>query len=142
VLLSGNFILYLSITYFIILSIFIPSLASRSLTNQLSNVWPLLAVAVGQTFVLIVAGIDLSQGAIMGMTSVVGAVIMTTAADALLFEKSPLWGTFLSENGGVLAGSSLAVPVAVVVMLLLGMLSAFNDYDPLQYAPVHGNPCR
>ncbi len=26
-----------------------------------SNMWPLLAVAIGQTFVLIVAGIDLSQ---------------------------------------------------------------------------------
>jgi ribose/xylose/arabinose/galactoside ABC-type transport system permease subunit len=79
-------------------------------------------VAVGQTFVLIIAGIDLSQGAIMGITSVIGAVIMTNAADPLLFEKSPLWGTFLRENGGVLAGSSLAVPLAVVVMLLLGML--------------------
>jgi ribose/xylose/arabinose/galactoside ABC-type transport system permease subunit len=85
-------------------------------------VWPLLAVAVGQTFVLIIAGIDLSQGAIMGMTSVAGAVIMTTAADPLLFEKSPLWGTFLSENGGLLAGHSLAVPIAVLFMLLLGML--------------------
>jgi ribose/xylose/arabinose/galactoside ABC-type transport system permease subunit len=122
-LLSENFVLYLSITYFIILSIFIPSLAEpRNLSNQLLNVWPLLAVAVGQTFVLIIAGIDLSQGSIMAITSVVGAVVMTTAVDPLLFEKTPLWGLFLKETGGVLAGNVLAVPVAVVVMLLIGTL--------------------
>jgi ribose/xylose/arabinose/galactoside ABC-type transport system permease subunit len=125
-LLSEKFVLYLSITYFIILSIFIPSLAEpRNLSNQLLNVWPLLAVAVGQTFVLIIAGIDLSQGSIMAITSVVGAVVMTTAVDPLLFEKTPLWGIFLKDTGGVLAGNALAVPVAVVVMLLLGSLIGF-----------------
>jgi ribose/xylose/arabinose/galactoside ABC-type transport system permease subunit len=123
IFLSENFILYLSIIYFIILSIFIPSLAEpRNLSNQLLNVWPLLAVTVGQTFVLIIAGIDLSQGSIMAITSVLGAVVMTTAVDPLLFEKTPLWGTFLRENGGILAGNTLAVPIAVVVMLLAGML--------------------
>jgi ribose/xylose/arabinose/galactoside ABC-type transport system permease subunit len=127
-LLSENFVLYLSITYFLALSIFIPSLTEpRNLSNQLSNVWPLLAVAVGQTFVLIIGGIDLSQGAIMGLVSVVGAVVMTTAVDPALFDKSPLWGTLLHENGGILAGSSLAVPVAVAAMLAAGVLiGAFN----------------
>jgi ribose/xylose/arabinose/galactoside ABC-type transport system permease subunit len=125
-LLSENFVLYLSITYFIILSIFNPSLAEpRNLSNQLLNVWPLLAVAVGQTFVLIIAGIDLSQGSIMAIISVVGAAVMTTAVDPLLFEKTPLWGLFLKETGGLLAGNALAVPVAVVVMLLLGTLIGF-----------------
>ena len=120
---SERFVLYLSITYFIILSIFIPSLTDpRNLSNQLSNVWPLLAVTVGQTFVLIVAGIDLSQGSIMAITSVLGGVVMTAAVDPLLFENSPLWGTLLTENGGVLAGNALAVPAAVVVMLLVGAL--------------------
>lgn len=123
VLLSENFVLYLSITYFIILSIFIPSLAEpRNLSNQLSNVWPLLAVAVGQTFVLIIAGIDLSQGSIMAVTSVVGGIIMTSAVDPLLFENSPIWGTLLHENGGLLAGHNLAVPIAVIAMLLVGAL--------------------
>ena len=122
-LLSERFILYLSITYFIILSIFIPSLTDpRNLSNQLSNVWPLLAVAVGQTFVLIIAGIDLSQGSIMAITSVAGALVMTTAVDPLLFEGSPLWGTLLNESGGILAGNTLAVPVAVIVMLMVGLL--------------------
>lgn len=122
VLVSENFTLYLSVTYFIILSVFIPSLAEpRNLSNQLLNVWPLLAVAVGQTFVLIVAGIDLSQGAIMAITSVVGGVVMTTAVDPLLFEKTPLWGSFLNESGGILSGNGLAVPIAVATMLFVGV---------------------
>jgi ribose/xylose/arabinose/galactoside ABC-type transport system permease subunit len=122
-LVSENFVLYLSVTYFIILSIFIPSLTEpRNLSNQLLNVWPLLAVAVGQTFVLIIAGIDLSQGSIMAITSVVGAAVMTTAVDPLLFEKTPLWGLFLHETGGLLAGNAWAVPAAVCIVLLVGTL--------------------
>jgi ribose/xylose/arabinose/galactoside ABC-type transport system permease subunit len=128
VLLSDYFILYLTLAYFVILSLFFPSLTEpRNISNQLSNVWPLLAVAIGQTFVLIVAGIDLSQGAIMGFVSVIGGAIMATAVDQALLGGSPLWGTFLGEGGGLLAGNSLAVPVAILAMLgvgaLIGMLN-------------------
>ena len=46
---------------------FLPTLSTPgNLTNLMSNMWPLLVVAVGQTFVLTIAGIDLSQGAVMG----------------------------------------------------------------------------
>ena len=122
-LLSENFVLYLSITYFIIMAIFFPSLAQpRNISNQLSNVWPLLAVTVGQTFVLIVAGIDLSQGSIMAVVSVVGGLIMTIAVNPALFENSPLWGSVLHEDGGLLAGHDLAVAAAVAAMLLVGAL--------------------
>jgi ribose/xylose/arabinose/galactoside ABC-type transport system permease subunit len=126
-LLSENFVLYLSITYFIIMAIFFPSLAEpRNISNQLSNVWPLLAVAVGQTFVLIIAGIDLSQGSIMAIVSVVGGLIMTTAVNPALFENGPLWGTILHEDGGLMGGQhDLAVPAAIVVMLLTGALVGF-----------------
>ena len=62
-LLSEYFILYLTIAYFVVMAVFFPDLASpRNLSNQLSNVWPLLAVAIGQTFVIIIVGIDLSPG--------------------------------------------------------------------------------
>ncbi|MGL4647811.1 MAG: ABC transporter permease [Caldilineaceae bacterium] len=87
-----------------------------------SNMWPLLAVAIGQTFVLILGGIDLSQTSIMAMVSVIGAVIMTSMVDPVLFTKSPLWGWALTEQGGPLGGSALAVPVAIVVMLVVGAL--------------------
>lgn len=122
-LLSEYFVLYLTIAYFAVAAMFFPALLEpRNISNQLSNVWPLLAVAIGQTIVIIIAGIDLSLGATMGLASVAGAVVMTSAADKLLLGGSPLWGRLLSEGGGLLAGSPYAVVVAVVVMLLVGVL--------------------
>ena len=122
-LLSEYFVLYLSIIYFLVLWPFIPRIASpQNLGNIFSNMWPLLAVAIGQTFVLIVAGIDLSQPSIMALASVVGASVMTTQLDPVLFEKSPLWGVVFTEAGGLLAGSFVAVPVAIFAMLLVGVL--------------------
>jgi ribose/xylose/arabinose/galactoside ABC-type transport system permease subunit len=128
ILLSDYFVLYLSLAYFVVLAFLFPSLADpRNISNQLSNVWPLLAVCVGQTFVIIVGGIDLSQGAIMGFLSVMGAAIMVTAADPGLLGNSPLWGTFLGEGGGLFAGQAAAVPVAIGVMLALGaLIGLFN----------------
>jgi ribose/xylose/arabinose/galactoside ABC-type transport system permease subunit len=127
-LLSEYFILYLTLAYFVVMAGFFPDLASaRNLSNQLANVWPLFAVAIGQTFVITIAGIDLSQGAIMGFVSVVGALVMATAADQLLLGGSPVWGVLLSESGGVLATSPYAVPVAIFVMLVVGtLIGLFN----------------
>ncbi|MCG3209009.1 MAG: Ribose import permease protein RbsC [Anaerolineae bacterium] len=127
-LLSEYFVLYLSIIYFVVLWPVVPRIASaQNLGNIFSNMWPLLAVAIGQTFVLIIAGIDLSQPSIMALVSVVGAVVITTQVDPVLFEKSPLWGVLLTEQGGPLAGSVLSVPVAIIVMLLVGaMIGFFN----------------
>lgn len=123
VLLSDYFILYLTVVFFIVASVFFTTLsAPGNISNQLSNMWPLLAVAVGQTFVLILGGIDLSQGAVMGMTSVVGALIFAQTLDAPTFDKSPLWGTLISEKGGILAGNPNAVLLGVLAMLGLGAL--------------------
>jgi ribose/xylose/arabinose/galactoside ABC-type transport system permease subunit len=122
-LLSEYFVLYLSIFYFLLLLPFVPRIASpQNLANIFSNMWPLLAVAIGQTIVMIVGGIDLSQTSIMALASVVGAALMTSMVDPVLFTKSPLWGSVLSEQGGPLAGSPFAVLAAVVVMLSVGAL--------------------
>ncbi len=127
-LLSEYFVLYLSIAYFLVLWPFIPRIATaQNLGNVFSNMWPLLAVAIGQTFVLIIAGIDLSQPSIMALTSVVGAVIMTSEVNPILFEKSPLWGVVLTEQGGPLSGNIMAVPVAIILMLITGsLIGLFN----------------
>lgn len=123
ILLSEYFVLYLSLTYFLGVSIFFPTLLNPgNLSNQIANFWPLLTIAVGQTFVLIVAGIDLSQGSIMAITSVIGGAIISTRLDPNVLNKSPLWGWILTENGGLLSGRSEATLVAVVVMLIVGML--------------------
>ena len=122
-LLSQYFVLYLTVAYFLGVALFFPALIEpRNISNQLSNVWPLLAVAIGQTFVIIIAGIDLSLGATMGFASICGAIVMTNAADKLLLGNSPLWGSLLTERGGVLANHPAATAVAVITMLAIGAL--------------------
>jgi len=120
-LLSNYFVLYLTLIFFVVAAVFFPTLSTPgNIANQLQNMYPLLAVAIGQTFVLILGGIDLSVGATMGLTSVIGAIIMAQTLDPAFFDKSPLWGTLMRPEGGVLAGSDLAVPIGVLVMLMVG----------------------
>ncbi|HVO19865.1 MAG TPA: ABC transporter permease [Anaeromyxobacter sp.] len=122
-LLSEYFVLYLSILYMLALGPFLPQLfAAQNLADMVSNIWPLLVVAIGQNFVLITAGIDLSQTSNMALTSVIGAVLIVTSCDPVLFSKCPLWGTFLTEHGGPLAGMALGVPIAILIMLVIGSL--------------------
>jgi len=122
-LLSDHFILFLSLFYFFVLWLFIPRITgTRNLANLSSNMWPLLTLVIGQMFVLIVGGIDLSQTSIMAVTSVLGAMVMSSRLDPRLFEKNALWGTVLSENGGLLGGSAWALPVGISAMLLTGAL--------------------
>jgi ribose/xylose/arabinose/galactoside ABC-type transport system permease subunit len=125
-LLSEYFILYLTLLCFLGLWIALPSIATPyNLGNILTNLGPLLAVAIGQTLVLIIGGIDLSQISIMGMTSIVGSVLMSYQLDPALLRESPLWGYFLSEHGSPLAGNFWAVPLALLAMLVTGMLIGF-----------------
>jgi ribose/xylose/arabinose/galactoside ABC-type transport system permease subunit len=89
--------------------------------------WPLLVLAVGQTFVLIIAGIDLSQGAVVSLTSVVGAAFIAESAHPIIFRKSPLWGNMLFEDGAILHDTIAGVPVAIIAMLIVGLLiGGFN----------------
>jgi ribose/xylose/arabinose/galactoside ABC-type transport system permease subunit len=98
-----------------------------NITNLLSNMWPLLILAVGQTFVLIIAGIDLSQGAVVSLASVVGAAFIAESANPIVFRKSPIWEILLFEDGAILHDSVLGVPVAVIAMLAVGLvIGAFN----------------
>ena len=126
ILMSEYFVLYLTVLYLLVLTPIIPRLwHPMNIQNILSNLWPLLVVAIGQTFVLILAGIDLSQTSVMAMSSVVGAVVMTSSVEPVLFSKSPLWGIFLTEQGGLLGASPLALPVGIMVMLLVGLFIGF-----------------
>jgi ribose/xylose/arabinose/galactoside ABC-type transport system permease subunit len=126
ILMSEYLILYLCVALFAILYFVVPVIATPyNVSNLFSNIWPLFAVAIGQTFVLIIAGIDLSQGAIISLTSVVGAAFIATAVDPVIFTKSPLWGLMLFEDGAVLAGSPIGVPLAILAMLVVGVMVGF-----------------
>ena len=121
--LSDYFVLYMSLAYVAALAPFLPTLlAPGNVVNVLSNMWPLLVVAIGQTFVLAIAGIDLSQGSVMALTSVVAAMLITTSADPAVLTKAPIWGVVVTAEGGPLAASPLAVPLAMVAMLAVAAL--------------------
>jgi ribose/xylose/arabinose/galactoside ABC-type transport system permease subunit len=81
----------------------VPGFASPgNLGNLLSSVFPLVAVAVGETLVLVTGGIDLSVTAVIALASVLGARVMT-------------------EDGGLLAGHPFAGPAAAAAMLATGL---------------------
>jgi len=120
ILLSEYLVLIISILYFIIFSFIMPVFASpNNIMNIFLNMLPLLVLAIGQTFVLILGGIDLSIPSVVALTSVVGAQIMSTET-------------------GYLAGSPMAVPVAILVMLLIGM--AIGGFNGLTVTKFHMPP--
>jgi len=123
-LVSEYFVIVLSIVYFIIISIFVPTMISGSnIKNIFSNMWPLFAVAMGQTFVLLLGGIDLSQTSTMALTSVIGALLISNRMNPDILSDSPLWGVIISENGGPLGNTPivLSVSITIIVMLLIGI---------------------
>ena len=104
---SNHFVLIITIVYFLIICMIFPyTISLRNLSNLSSNMWPLLALVIGQMFVMLVAGIDLSQTSIMAVASVAGAMVMADGFDAEKFSNNPLWGIAIFENGGLLSGSS------------------------------------
>jgi len=124
--LSDYFILYMSLAYVAVLAPFLPILlAPANIVNILSNMWPLLIVAIGQTFVLAIAGIDLSQGATVAITSVVGAMLITTSVSPDVLSNAPIWGSVLTEAGGPLAGVSSGVGLAILAMVVVATLIGF-----------------
>ena len=136
-LMSEYFIFYLCLVLFAVLTPFIPVIASPyNLSNLFSNIWPLFIVAIGQTFVLIIAGIDLSQGAIISFTSVLGASLIATKVDPAVFAQSPIWGKLLFEDGAILAHTSFGVPAALLLMLLVGSLIGFFNGVVIAFARI------
>src|SRR5436190_18686170 len=103
-LVSEYLVLFLSMAYFAAMWPFTPGLAApENLANILAAMLPLLIVAVGQTFVLISRGIDLSVTSTVALASVTGAVVM-------------------NADTGWLRGNSMAVPLGIVAMLVIGAL--------------------
>lgn len=125
---SEDFIFFLSVVVFICLIPIIPEIAGiRNLTNLSSNFWPLFILAIGQMFVLILGGIDLSQTSTMALTSVVGAMLITESTNNILLQDSPFWNILISSDGGILAGNYFTTPLGVIVMLIVGsIIGCFN----------------
>src|SRR5262245_1174564 len=94
--------------------------AVQNLLNVLRSSSYLVIIAAGQMLVLIVGGFDLSQGAVVALTSVTSALVMVAFKD-----------TFANEPGliillGVLAG----LGCGVIVGLVNGLCVAFLRISP------------
>ncbi len=127
-LLSQYLVVVLTVAYVLALLPFTDGLlSSGNVSNVLSNYWPLLVVAVGQTFVLVAAGIDLSQTSIMATTNVLAALLVTESVNPVLFTKSPFWGTLLGPDGGPLSGSAGGVALAVLAAVAVGALIGLGN---------------
>jgi len=104
---SEFFILFLCLIVFAAFAPFTPGFVSAdNLGIILIGCLPLLMLATGQTVVLITGGIDLSVTAIIGLTSVVGALVM-------------------GGDQGWLRDSPSAVPIGIVAMFGVGALVGF-----------------
>lgn len=106
---SGYLTLVLSFLYALLMAWAAPGFATlANATNIVDAMLPLLIVATGQTIVLMTAGIDLSATAIIALTSVVGAWIVT-------------------GDDGLLAEHPAATPIAILCMLLVGSLVGLGN---------------
>lgn len=104
---SEYFVLFLCAVVFAAFAPFTPGFTlPGNLANILIACLPLLLLATGQAVVLITAGIDLSVTAAIGLSSIVGALVM-------------------GGDAGWLRGSPAAMPVAIVAMLGTGALVGF-----------------
>jgi ribose/xylose/arabinose/galactoside ABC-type transport system permease subunit len=108
-ILSQYLVLVLTVLYFLAMWPIVPAIAAPDTLLDIVNAMaPLLVVAIGQTFVLIVAGIDLSAPSILAMASVVAASLMT-------------------GDGGYLMDSAYVIPGGILAFLAVGTaIGLFN----------------
>ncbi len=87
--------------------------SSRSLNNILVSATPLAIVIIGQTATMLVAGIDLSVGAIISLTTAIAALLMQSNPDAVV----PI--------------SLLCLVVGSLVGVVNGLGAAYLNLNPL-----------
>lgn len=93
-------------------------LTSANITNVLVQSAPLLILATGQTFALLMGGLDLSQGSIISLVSVVTATVMMNYGIAPAAAAGLLSGIAVGVVNGILIGRARIQPFIVT----LGML--------------------
>jgi len=82
-------------------------LSPFNVSNVLTQIAPLLLVAAGQTFVIATAGIDLSVGSIVSLTSVISATMFAHAGVPATVVVSILAATSVGVVNGILVNRGL-----------------------------------
>jgi ribose transport system permease protein len=97
-------------------------ISSKNITSLLRQVAPILIIGIGQSFVLITAGIDLSIGSVVGMSSMLSATLMTRGG------MSPLPATLITMacclalgflNGTLVARAKLPPFIATLGIMII-----------------------
>ena len=87
----------------------------RNIQSILNTIVPVLLLGLGQTFVIISGGIDLSVGWVMGLASVVSAESMLLLADAGL---DPYLAILISFGIALAAASSIGLISGIIIAKL------------------------
>lgn len=96
----------------VLFMVFAPYFATAdNFTRMLGQVAINTVLAVGMTFVILIAGIDLSVGSVMALATVVGATIMVP--------------DFLARWIPIGLDPVISIPLAIVMVLLVGALAGF-----------------
>ena len=94
-------------------------LSLRNSQNILMAITPVLLMGLGQTFVIIAAGIDLSVGWVMGLASVVSALVIRD-----------LFAGGMAEEAAIIIGFAAGLLAALVPGLLNGVIIARLKVPP------------
>lgn len=124
-------VLVLAVVYLLALLPVAPDLGNaENLLLILSNMLPLVAVVLGQSFVLITGGIDLSVTSTIALTSVAGAMAMVSPRLGLAGVPALLVGTLVMLTVGAAVGlcnglaiTRLAMPPFMVTLAMMMFIS-------------------
>lgn len=131
---SGNTIFYLCAFYYLVMCFLAPGFFSvNNSWNLLFNLLPLLIAAIGQTYVMLTAGIDLSVTSVIATTSVIGGYLMSDDSGlGLAPAQAVISGALLmAVTGGIigllngLAIALLAMPAFMVTLTSMMFFSGF-----------------
>jgi ribose transport system permease protein len=113
-------------------------LTPENLLNVTLQTSIIAIIAVGMTFVILTAGIDLSVGSLVALTGVVTAWI-------LKFNLPPTWGLGLAVSGGLLAGIISGATAGFFITYFrvtpfIATLALMTIWRGLAYIWVEGRP--
>ncbi|WP_189361206.1 hypothetical protein [Thermogemmatispora tikiterensis] len=107
------------------------------------NIGPLLCIAIGETFGLLVAGINFSPRAMISLSSVMSGMLMTACLDSNLFSFNLFWRRFLRPHGRSMTGAALSLPLGISAMLAGSLVGLLNGaavtrvrMPPFMFIPV------
>jgi ribose/xylose/arabinose/galactoside ABC-type transport system permease subunit len=101
---QDDFIFILCLIYYFLVSLFAPGFFSvNNSYNLMLNLLPILIVAIGQTFVILTAGIDLSVTSTVALTSIAGGYVMST-------------------DSGLGLGTGMSIFLGILLMLFIGFM--------------------